>query len=110
MAINKCDCYHEQASWDNTIYGVCWGTKEEDICSCKGDRTKCDFYDNVRNKAKKEQRQAELNKIPDKIIDLIQDFWGTDPAYYCSSTDEKEANFAKLSSTIIEMLQEFKHG
>ena len=104
----KCDCYHEQVSWNNAIYGVCWGTKECDICNCKGDRTKCDFYDDIRKKAMKERRQAELNKMPDKIIDLIQDFWGTDPAYYCSSTDEKEANFAKLSCKIIEMIQELQ--
>lgn len=108
--MKKCDCYHEQMDWNNAICGVCWGTKEQDVCDCKGDRAKCDFYDNVRNRAKKEQKQTELNKMPDKIIDLIQDFWGIDPAYYSSSTDKKEADFAKLSSTIIEMLQEFKHG
>lgn len=122
MAMNKCDCYHwrEEYTYDTFdpmisgdrkfvgIIGECWGTKEKDECNCKGDRTKCDFYAHVRNKAKEEQRQVELNKMPDKIIDLIQDFWGTDPAYYSSSTDKKEADFAKLSSTIIEMLQEFK--
>lgn len=26
-------------------YGVCWGTKEQDECSCGGDKCKCDFYD-----------------------------------------------------------------
>lgn len=32
--------------------GVCWGTRETDECSCGGDRTKCDFYPEVRAKAK----------------------------------------------------------
>lgn len=103
--MKKCDCYHEQMNLNNAICGVCWGTKEQDVCDCKGDRAKCDFYAHVRNKAKKEQRQVELNKVPDKIIDLIQDFWGTDLAYYCSSTDKKEANFAKLSCKILEMIR-----
>lgn len=26
----------------------CIGTRECDICSCSGDRSKCDFYENVR--------------------------------------------------------------
>ena len=40
----KCQCYR-------TEYGnnVCYGTKEKEICSCGGDRHKCDFYEEVRN-------------------------------------------------------------
>ena len=34
--------------------GVCYGTKECDECSCGGDKTKCDFYPEVREKAKKD--------------------------------------------------------
>lgn len=37
----------------NTVVGTCWGTKEIDECSCDGDRSKCDFYPEVREKAKK---------------------------------------------------------
>ena len=42
----KCDCFREQ-------YGktVCYGTKEIDPCSCNGDKSKCDFYPEVREKA-----------------------------------------------------------
>ena len=32
----------------------CFGTKERDICSCGGDRSKCDFYPEVHEKAQKE--------------------------------------------------------
>ena len=122
--MKKCDCYHwrEEYVYDTfdpmisgdrkfvRIIGECWGTKEKDRCNCKGDRAKCDFYAHVRNKAKEEQRQAELNKLPDKIIDLIQDFWGMDPAYYWSSTDKKEADFAKLSSCILEIIANVEDG
>lgn len=35
----KCDCFHEE-------YGktVCYGTKEREVCSCSGDKGKCNFY------------------------------------------------------------------
>jgi hypothetical protein len=42
----KCSCFREQ-------YGktVCYGTKEIDVCSCGGDKSKCNFYPEVRKKA-----------------------------------------------------------
>lgn len=65
--MKKCDCYHIQSTikyrYNSTTgdpipftaqEGVCWGTKEMDICSCDGDRTKCDFYPEVREKALEE--------------------------------------------------------
>ena len=64
--MKKCDCYHIESKRKYTSHpitdepiihritaGVCWGTKEIDECSCGGDRTKCDFYPEVREKAKK---------------------------------------------------------
>ena len=33
------------------------GTKECDVCSCNGDRTKCDFYEDVRKDAKAAARK-----------------------------------------------------
>ncbi len=30
----------------------CLGTKEMDFCTCRGDPAKCDFYEDVREKAK----------------------------------------------------------
>ena len=32
--------------------GVCWGTKECEECHCGGDKSKCDFYPEVRENAK----------------------------------------------------------
>ena len=58
--MNKCDCYHTEEQiigWHTpvdpktTIVHKCNGTKERDECSCGGDRTKCDFYPEVREKA-----------------------------------------------------------
>ena len=57
--MNMCDCYCEEkyvAGWfrpDTPVLvkkSVCNGTRERDECSCGGDRTKCDFYPEVREK------------------------------------------------------------
>ena len=72
--MEKCNCYHEE-------YGKpeCWGTKEKDVCSCKGDETKCSFYPNKRAAAladkaiadfyAKEVRhlESQINTLEDKI-------------------------------------------
>lgn len=67
---NKCHCYHKQPKTrytyhpitgspigNNIMVGVCWGTKETEECSCGGDETKCDFYPDVRAKAKKKTKK-----------------------------------------------------
>lgn len=62
--MSKCNCYIEDRQLvDYTplmkpLYktvALCFGTKERDQCSCGGDRTKCDFYPEVREKAKTEK-------------------------------------------------------
>ena len=63
--MKKCDYYHEgikakprysqyTGNYVGSVdvkYGYCTGTKELDECYCSGDRTKCDFYPDVREKA-----------------------------------------------------------
>lgn len=58
--MNKCDCYEIEDVMLPCMYTGrlthqriehCLGTKENDLCSCGGDRTKCDFYPNVRKEA-----------------------------------------------------------
>lgn len=39
----KCECWQE-GHWYLKGCGTCLGTKEGEPCSCKGDRTKCNFY------------------------------------------------------------------
>lgn len=66
---NKCECYEEYKSPDYSfmsrsgvkIVAVCNGTKERDACSCKGNREKCDFYPEVRKKARAETKK-EIEK------------------------------------------------
>ena len=61
--MKQCDCYCKKTrilGWlgpdeflKKEIF-VCMGTKEQDECTCGGDRTKCDFYPEVREKALRE--------------------------------------------------------
>lgn len=70
----NCDCYRIESKNRYTYHpitgrhiahdvnvGVCIGTKCRDECSCGGDRTKCDFYLEVREKAKKEKNKVITN-------------------------------------------------
>lgn len=76
----KCGCYHEKIMqvWNPKIYpdafgyetvGFCYGTKECDRCSCKGNRLNCDFYPEVREKAKKETKEYKI----EEAIQLLKD-------------------------------------
>lgn len=80
--MDKCDSYHIQKKrWytHNPItgeyighdidVGVCWGTKETDECSCGGDRIQCDFYPEVRKKARKarESKFGEWISVEDTL-------------------------------------------
>lgn len=79
--MNKCDYYNEQTKiigWlgldeiiRKTVY-VCNGTREQDVCSCGGDRTKCDFYPEVRQKENKPMKAkivVEGKEFPIEILD-----------------------------------------
>ena len=40
-----CDCFKTYFDQDGVIYCArCVGTKEQDLCDCNGDRSKCNFY------------------------------------------------------------------
>lgn len=88
---NKCKCYRTENKNRYTYHpitglpiahnidvGVCWGTKEMDECSCRGDESKCDFYPEVRERAKKS---------------LVED---TVPCQYCR---ERNNDFVLLNDT-----------
>ena len=54
-----CKCYHAERNFLGEI-GVCWGTKECEACSCHGDESKCDFYEDKRKKATPKTTNADL--------------------------------------------------
>ena len=44
--------YNKEVTYINQEESYCLGTKECDICSCGGNRSKCDFYEKVREENK----------------------------------------------------------
>lgn len=97
-----CNCYDEteiQASnlWNPLIIKRCRGTKECDECLCEGDRTKCDFYPEVREKALKEsfpQLQmtdiVEVGNITELIYFLDDEYAQFDGKVYPNEDDTLE--------------------
>ena len=66
--MNKCcECYEERELMDSYLYdrrliGICNGTKERDKCQCGGNPVKCDFYPEVREKARRRTQEYRDKK------------------------------------------------
>ena len=68
--MNKCSSYdvaEEIVGWYTpnspkmALRSRCFGTRERDECTCGGDRSKCDFYPEVREKAQEEVQISLLD-------------------------------------------------
>lgn len=89
--MKKCECYHvtERAVYDPLLQqkrfieydGECWGTKERDICNCKGDRCRCDFYPEVRIKAQQEEHIKNERKGNERAADILK---------FCLTSQERD--------------------
>ena len=131
--MNRCDCYQFEtkrrylSNIDKITYtlaterlapeyidekvGVCYGTKEKDVCDCRGDKSKCNFYERVRAEATEEKKNLSTNKnVLEEIGDLIGEHWGTDPIYYVDSKNNEEAGAAKLCCKILEAIRTAQGG
>lgn len=55
-----CDCYFQVPdSYSNNKWTArCYGTKERDICSCGGDKSKCNFYNLTKSTTNEETMDA----------------------------------------------------
>ena len=86
--MNICDCYKEGERLEYFIvnkipirkmtkHSYCNGTKEQDVCSCGGDRTKCDFYPKVReevlNEIKGDDMEIKNEVNVEKLIARFED-------------------------------------
>ena len=98
--------------YEDICEGICLGTKEVDYCNCDGDRSKCDFYENVRYKARAEDQRSSitLKQALVEIEGLISIHWGTDPIYYTDSKNKEEADAAKLCCKILEVIRMVQRG
>ena len=130
--MSKCECYRTQterrylSNIEKITYtvaterlapgyideevGVCYGTKEKDVCSCGGDKSKCNFYEHVRAEAAEEKNLLTAKNVLEEIEGLIGAYWGTDPMYYTDSKNEEEAGAAKLCCKILEVIRTAKEG
>ena len=58
---NVCSCYKN---------GRCLGTKEVEVCSCKGNTSVCDFYPRKRNNKTAEDIMQNVDNISDTIKEI----------------------------------------
>ena len=126
--MNKCNCYRTRTErryfsdydkgcaaaqgkllpdYEDICEGICLGTKEVDYCSCGGDRSKCDFYESVRQETRVEDRRSDMTiqQAFEEIENLIGKYWVTDPSYYMNSKNGEEAGAAKLCCKILETIR-----
>lgn len=71
--MNTCKCYEKIDS----INGICNGTREREYCTCKGNESDCDFYEEKRGKKSKEMTNREwLNSLSteDFVAWLMSDY------------------------------------
>lgn len=85
---NVCSCYRN---------GRCLGTKEVEVCRCKGNTSMCDFYPQKRNN-KTETAESIMKKVDD-IGDTIKEISDKLVNNYCKDLDD-------LMSIIREELQD----
>ena len=78
--MQKCDCYELDErfrynlafGWGHTeTYGRCNGTRERDECSCGGDKTKCSFYPEVREKAIRAESLIYIAPPSENYIEIL---------------------------------------
>ena len=78
---NVCSCYKD---------GRCLGTKEVEVCSCKGNILVCDFYPEKRNNNSISYNSIdEVMKNVDNISDTIKEISDKLVTKYCSELNEE---------------------
>ena len=73
---NVCSCYR---------HGRCLGTKEVEMCSCKGNTSMCDFYPQKRNN--KTETAEDIMQDVDNISDTIKEISDKLVNNYCKPLD-----------------------
>lgn len=87
---NVCSCYRN---------GRCLGTKEVEVCRCKGNTSICDFYPQKRNNKTETKTTEDIMQNVDNISDTIQKISDKLVNNYCKDLDD-------LMSIIREELQD----
>jgi len=114
----KCNSFEEYTSpiyEQGIIAGAeteyrCMGTKERELCTCGGDRCKCDQYPEIKAKALKEEKDKKMKKDIEKVkqeaykelADSLIGIGTADGAYDYVSVWDIVETLKKLSSPIAE--------
>lgn len=94
----NCPCFKEiKISYysypEETIETRYLGTKEMDLCSCNGDELKCNFYPEVRKRAKEMTLEPS---IPLRLDDIIADIKGLDLSGYSHEETKRKYIISEL--------------
>lgn len=87
---NVCSCYKN---------GRCLGTKEVEVCRCKGNTSICDFYPQKRNNKTETKTAEDIMQNVDNISNTIKEISDKLVNNYCKDLDD-------LMLTIREELQD----
>ena len=109
--MDRCECYKWgerfecRYSEDGRPYGImvgynyCSGTKECDACSCKGNKTKCDFYPDVKRKAIYKMKGIKTNAdrirsmTDEELAEFIEDATGSyTPCRFCNPITKEDGH------------------
>lgn len=94
-----CDCYCEEHAMYNGMpfvrKSVCNGTKEREECNCGGNKAKCDFYPEVREKATKPLNTAEMWIAAQKdgetyVTDYMKTSYSKDDGFWSNNDLKKD--------------------
>ena len=79
--MDKCKCYQRQRyikGWKDSStpifgeeVGVCLGTKEMEECLCNGNESECDFYNYIKEKARRKDSDNNNKKKVHEAIKFL---------------------------------------
>lgn len=100
----KCDAYHNERNYLGG-FGICYGTKEREPCSCGGDYNKCNFYSHGLKRNNKEELINKLKDFTEVIKNCNGDCENCDIYLTCFEkySDQKLVN---LLNEVIEYIKE----
>lgn len=93
--IEICDCFSETSNKT-----LCLGTKEMKTCCCGGDKTKCDFYQSVRDSAKKELHMVTV----EEYRTALREFYKLNYCDILKMFDIREYTVSDKESAIVEII------
>lgn len=100
-----CKCYHAERNFIGKI-GVCWGTKEREACSCSGDESKCDFYENVRERGRKKGK-LNYKEFCQQLRNMSGEFGVTQPreaAYIIEELSRQNERWEEVVKKILDFI------